>query len=362
MTDSFSEIQNIIDGFIPAQYAQTRNFENGCCTTLSAYVSRGIISTSWIFNAIQTRGYSTKDCMGILQQLTWRDYFQRLLQYNPDLHQKAIRDEPIGSKREGLPTALINGDTQITAIDRAIRNLHQQGHIHNHLRLYIASCICNIANSKWQDGARWMYYYLKDADVASNFASWQWVSGASREKKYFANQSNINLFCDTQDHNTFLDFPMEQFPLQHIPKRLEALCFPNYPLHIPYFKPLQLRNDMPICIYTPYNIDPQWRQEQNYNRVLFFDARLMQRFPMSLQSIEFIISQALKIDAMQFFYGTDDQLQQYISRFIYYQKEHPVFNIKSARTDSRDWLFPEVTEVKGSFFKYWNTALCKNKL
>lgn len=362
MTDPFPDIEKIIDGFIPAKYTQTRNFENGSCTALSAFVSRGIISTSWIFNAIQARGYALKDCLGILQQLTWRDYFQRLLQNNPDLHQKAMCAEPKGFSRVGLPAALINGKTQITAIDRAIHNLYQQGHIHNHLRLYIASCICNIAKSKWQDGARWMYYYLKDADVASNFASWQWVSGASREKKYFANQSNINMFCFTQDHKTFLDFPIEQFPLQHIPKNLDSLCFPEYPLHMPQFRPLQLRVDVPICIYTPYNLDPQWRQEQAYNRILFFDYELLQRFPMSLQSLEFIISQALKINAMQFFYGTAAQLQQYISNFIYYQKEHPIFNITGARTDSRDWLFPEVAEVKGSFFKYWNTALRKYKL
>lgn len=351
-----SHIKKIIEAFNPVAYAQSRNFENGHCTTLSAYVSRGIISTQWIFKHIQAQGYSVNNCFGILQQLAWRDYFQRLLQQYPDLYQRALRSEPEHTLHFKLPEAVILGQTQITAIDRAISNLYQHGHIHNHLRLYIASCICNIAHSRWQDAGRWMYYHLNDADIASNFASWQWVCGASREKSYYANQSNINKFCQTQDQGTFLDCSMEAFPFKHIPKCLEPLISPEYPIVLPDFLPLHLNDNVPVCIYTPYNIDPLWRQEQHYNRILFFDTDLLQRFPMSSQSLQFIISQALNITSMQFFYGTVSELKDQISQFTFYQKEHPIFNIIGARTDSRDWLFPELTEVKGSFFKYWNAA------
>ncbi|NBP06027.1 MAG: deoxyribodipyrimidine photolyase, partial [Bacteroidetes bacterium] len=195
---AYNEILVKIENIDPVAYGKSRNHIHGAVTRLSPYISRGVISTRQVLHSVLQRGYKLPQIESFVKELCWRDYFQRLLQNNPDLHQKAMYAEPKGFSRAGLPAALINGKTQITAIDRAIHNLYQQGHIHNHLRLYIASCICNIAKSKWQDGARWMYYYLKDADIASNFASWQWVSGASREKKYFANQSNINMFCFTQ--------------------------------------------------------------------------------------------------------------------------------------------------------------------
>ena len=42
--------------------------------------------------------------------------------------------------------------------------------------------------------ANWMYFYLLDGDLASNSLSWQWICGANSNKKYIANQDNINKY------------------------------------------------------------------------------------------------------------------------------------------------------------------------
>jgi deoxyribodipyrimidine photo-lyase len=69
--------------------------------------------------------------------------------------------------------------------------------------MYIASLACNVAQSQWRIPAKWMYYHLLDADWASNALSWQWVAGTNSNKKYFANQNNINKYCFTKANEYF---------------------------------------------------------------------------------------------------------------------------------------------------------------
>ena len=68
-----------------------------------------------------------------------------------------------------LSKAIVDAKTGITAIDKSILKLYDIGYMHNHLRMYVASIACNIAQSHWMFPAKWMYYYLLDADWASKF-------------------------------------------------------------------------------------------------------------------------------------------------------------------------------------------------
>ena len=70
-----------------------------------------------------------------------------------------------------------------------------------------------------------MYYYLLDADWASNSLSWQWVAGSNSNKKYFANQQNINKYCFTNQTDTFLDVDYAEFQKFEIPEVLKQICF-----------------------------------------------------------------------------------------------------------------------------------------
>ncbi len=71
--------------------------------------------------------------------------------------------------------------------------------------MYLASIVCNIAGAYWELPSEWMFYYLKDADPASNVCSWQWVAGSFSNKKYFANQENINRYLHASEQGTYLD-------------------------------------------------------------------------------------------------------------------------------------------------------------
>lgn len=64
----------------PIKYAKTRNFINGDVTYLSAYISRGVICVQQIKDAVLQKGYKPYEIEKFLQELAWREYYQRVWQ------------------------------------------------------------------------------------------------------------------------------------------------------------------------------------------------------------------------------------------------------------------------------------------
>jgi len=58
-----------------------------------------------------------------------------------------------------------------------LQQLWQTGWMHNRVRLLAASLLCKNMGINWQDGARWFWDTLVDADLANNSMGWQWVAG-----------------------------------------------------------------------------------------------------------------------------------------------------------------------------------------
>src|SRR4029078_9789829 len=51
----------------------------------------------------------------------------------------------------------------------------------NRVRMIVASFLVKDLLLAWQDGARWFWDTLVDADLANNAASWQWVAGCGAD-------------------------------------------------------------------------------------------------------------------------------------------------------------------------------------
>mgnify|MGYP000380202181 CR=1 FL=1 len=138
--------------------------------------------------------------------LNWGPKFFKENEINFDLKNKQLK-----VSNTAISKSILEANTGIKAIDTAITSFYNNGYLHNHLRMYIASLACNVAQSHWNFPAKWMYYHLLDADWASNALSWQWVAGTNSNKKYIANQDNINKYCHTKQSNTFLDISYDDF-------------------------------------------------------------------------------------------------------------------------------------------------------
>ena len=49
--------------------------------------------------------------------------------------------------------------------------------MHNRVRMLVASLLTKNMGIPWQQGARWFWDTLVDADLANNSMGWQWVAG-----------------------------------------------------------------------------------------------------------------------------------------------------------------------------------------
>ncbi len=235
---NFNEILQRVDRINPLKYGASRNFIDGAVTYLSPYISRGVISTKYILNHLLAKGYDLSKIEKFIQELAWRDYWQQVWVAKGPTINSDLKNTQEKVLNYGISSSVIKGSTGIKAIDQAIIEFYKTGYIHNHVRMYIASMACNIAQSHWKQPAQWMYYHLLDADWASNALSWQWVVGSNSNKKYYANQENINKYCYTHQKGTFLDTGYEEFQNLKIPENLREIEVINLVTSLPNTNPI----------------------------------------------------------------------------------------------------------------------------
>jgi len=348
---NYHEIFQNISLLDPIEYARTRNFISGAVSYLSPFISRGVISTKKVFEHMVERGYSLGEMEGFVQELAWRDYWQQIWIARGAEINSDIRNPQPRAERNGVPVNIINGQTGVQAIDKGIAEFYKTGYLHNHLRMYIASCATNLGRCAWIQPAQWMYYHLLDADWASNALSWQWVCGAKSNKLYFANQENINKYCDTNQTKTFLDVSYEEIETIGIPKELSELETFQLKTKLPITSFPTIKNGDTCFIYNFYNIDPMWRNDEEGARILLLEPSVFDKYPVSEKSIQFCIDLAKEnIPNIQIFVGEFSDLQSIPDvKFIF--KEHPL-NTYHGIHDEREWI----SSVKGdfpSFFAFW---------
>jgi deoxyribodipyrimidine photo-lyase len=348
---SIEEILDSLTRYKVSAYGKTRNFYSGNVSRLSPYISRGVVSTKKVMEHV-LRHHGLNDAYHFLFQLAWRDYFQQVwLSLGDDIFNNIKPPQSIS--RSGIPSAVVKGKTGIIGIDAEIEKLMSSGYMHNHARMYVASIVCNMAQCSWKDGASWMYYHLADADPASNMLSWQWVAGTFSNKKYYANQENINKYANTQQRNTFLDCSYEELTSVSIPKELIETVQPNLNTKLPEKKVLKLLHEKPLYIYNFFNLDPEWRKTESANRILLLEPKFFERFPVSDIVIEFVLRQAQFIDGIQIYTGNFDELIQLAPHSSVVSKSHPSTDHYIGVRDEQEFMFTEVRYKGGSFMRYW---------
>jgi deoxyribodipyrimidine photo-lyase len=350
-TTDYKEILNKIDKIDPIKYGKTRNYIDGAVTYLSPYISRGVISTQQVLTNVLNRGFAINHIESFTKELCWRDYFQRVAQ-NKDINQE-LKNEQTPILNYEVPVDILNYNTGIVVIDNALKNLIDFGYIHNHARMYVSSIVCNIAQSHWKNPAHWMYYYLLDGDWASNACSWQWVCAANSNKKYYANQENINKFTNSNQRRTFLDYEYETLAENKVPEQLKITKKFDLQTNLPISKDLEILDNCPTFVYNYYNLDPIWHQETHGNRVLLLDPEFFNKYPVSENCISFVLELSKNIEGIQVFVGSFQELTSQLKNKEIYYKEHPLNLGYFGKEESRDWIIPEVQGYFPSFFSYW---------
>lgn len=119
-----------------------------------------------------------------LREIGWREFCHHLLVANPDMPDvaldKSFNDFPWAYDEAHL-TAWQKGQTGYPMVDAAMRELWQTGFMHNRARMIAGSFLVKHLLLKWQEGERWFWDTLIDADLANNSGGWQWIAGCGAD-------------------------------------------------------------------------------------------------------------------------------------------------------------------------------------
>ncbi len=118
------------------------------------------------------------------RQLCWRDFHHQVLAARPDIPHADYRSRGDRWRRDAAAArAWRAGLTGYPIVDAGMRQLAQEGYIHNRARLIVASFLTKTMYLDWRLGAAHFASLLSDADVANNVGNWQWVAGTGNDTR-----------------------------------------------------------------------------------------------------------------------------------------------------------------------------------
>ncbi|MGE9294943.1 MAG: cryptochrome/photolyase family protein [Puniceicoccales bacterium] len=152
---------------------------------LSPYLHFGQVGPREVFHAFKEHGVDKqKSARVFLSEIAWREFSYHLIYHFPHTPKDPLRKEfehfP-WEMNEAFLRAWQKGQTGYPIVDAGMRQLWATGWMHNRVRMVVASLLVKHLQLPWQEGARWFWDTLVDADLANNTQGWQWSAGCGAD-------------------------------------------------------------------------------------------------------------------------------------------------------------------------------------
>jgi deoxyribodipyrimidine photo-lyase len=202
-----------------SEYEATRNFpatKNGT-SLVGIHLRFGTISIrKLVQHALKFKNET------FLKELIWREFFMQILWHFPHTQTKSFKpkyDEIKWVNDEKLFKNWCDGKTGYPMVDAGMRELNATGHMHNRVRMVVASFLCKHLLIDWRWGETYFASKLLDYEQSSNVGNWQWAAGSGVDAAPY-----FRIFNPTEQIKKF------DKELKYIKKwvpELETLQYPN---------------------------------------------------------------------------------------------------------------------------------------
>jgi len=178
-----------------SDYSEQRNRPDVAGTSrLSPHLHFGEVGPRQVWHAVRRmaakRGLPVERWRGsqFLAEVGWREFAHHLLYHFPRTPTEPLRAD-FGkfawSRNARWLRAWQRGRTGYPIVDAGMRELWATGWMHNRVRMIVASFLIKDLLIDWQEGARWFWDTLVDADLAQNTLGWQWTAGCGADAAPF---------------------------------------------------------------------------------------------------------------------------------------------------------------------------------
>ncbi|WP_435358923.1 cryptochrome/photolyase family protein [Haloarchaeobius sp. DFWS5] len=167
----------------------------GCTSRLSADLKWGTIGIREVYEETEAAAGvaetepERESVQEFQSQLAWREFYTHVLFYSPNVvsanyksYERPIdwRDDPDELQ------AWKDGETGYPIVDAGMRQLREEGYVHNRIRMIVASFLTKDLLIDWREGYDWYRQKLTDHDTANDNGGWQWAASTGTDAQpYF---------------------------------------------------------------------------------------------------------------------------------------------------------------------------------
>jgi deoxyribodipyrimidine photo-lyase len=240
-TEARKRLKNFLKNGV-ANYHQSNNDMAADDTSrLSSYLHFGCLSP----REIETMLPNNKGARAWQRQLCWREFYNYIIFNFPrpeqEFQEKYRRLEWDSDKK--LLKAWQNGQTGYPAVDAGMRQLLNEGWMHNRARLIVGSFLTKDLWLDWRLGESHFMHWLIDGDEANNNGNWQWIASVGVDPApVYRRLYNPSLQRDKFD-------PTGAYVRRYVP---ELINVPDKYLSQPWTMPLDIQQQAGCIIGKDY--------------------------------------------------------------------------------------------------------------
>ena len=157
---------------------------------ISPYLALGILSSKrCILEALKLNDLDihsgNKGILKWIDEIVWREFYRNIMYSFP----KVSKGKPFQEYTNNINwrydesdlQAWKNGRTGFPIIDAAMRQMNQEGWMHNRLRMVVAMFFTKNMLHDWRLGEKYFMENLIDGDFSSNNGGWQWSASTGTD-------------------------------------------------------------------------------------------------------------------------------------------------------------------------------------
>jgi deoxyribodipyrimidine photo-lyase len=168
-------LHNYLEAGINDYHQGNNTMAADATSRLSSYLHFGCLSP----REIETMLPDSTGARAWHRQLAWREFYHYILYKFPNNATQEFQERYKDIKwhhDKKLLAAWQTGQTGYPVVDAAMRQLLQEGWMHNRARLIVGSFLTKDLWLDWRDGESHFMHWLIDGDEANNNGNWQWIA------------------------------------------------------------------------------------------------------------------------------------------------------------------------------------------
>lgn len=286
-----------------AAYARNRSFINGAVSKLSPYLRHGCITLKEAADfARNSNGAASEK---FVSELAWRDYWRRVWYEIGDDIYSDIEDPKVPLGDNPMPDFIRQGITGLPCMDGFIRDLMQEGYVHNHARMWFAAYVVHWLKVDWREAADWFENYLLDGDKASNHLSWQWIASVFSSKPYYFNKDNLarytgEKYCASCKVNCPFDNSMEMLEAKLF-NATTPLVAKKRRVKLPSPEAFSPHKALMLFVHDEMLSVKNVLLQSNMPKIFVFDPLLYAKWP--LKRLQFVADCLSELDGVEVWLG-----------------------------------------------------------